>query len=522
MPESIQVTLLQPGKGGGLEPIPQLLVRRLVVEERISAHFRMEAEVDRALDLPAVPALQPGASLTFEIAMSSGARRRFHAVVHETETCLVPGSPGVRRQRIVASPRVSQLLMVKSYAVFVSLTRRALFEAILNRYELVRRQPPESSDYEIVLAEEAGSEPRLVELAIQYGETDLDFLARRAENDGICGYFEHGEEHECLVLTDLPSRFRPCEGAEEIRFDRSGAARDVFELTERAVLATDGYIVRGHDYERPEHPVEAIRSAATMLREGHVSPRSDSTASEPEEPGVPHMGGVYEFGLSRTADQAEELAQIRIEEVLCWQKVYHGRSTVLAFRAGGRSVLTEHPDHLTSPLPLLFSEVTHRLVLGHDGEGPGTYEYVNEFVAVRGDRPFRPARTRPTPRMPSVVTATIQDRPSVVQPSSDAVLDEQGRYHVHFRFDTESPLQGLRSCPVRMAQPFVGQREGFHLPLRPGTEVLVSFIDGHPDRPVIVGAVPDTLHPSVVNANEPHLHRIRSPHGATIEFGRSR
>ncbi|MBM4356855.1 MAG: type VI secretion system tip protein VgrG [Deltaproteobacteria bacterium] len=525
IPESIQVTLLQPGRGGALEPIPQLLVRRLFVEESISAFFRMEAEISRALDLPEVPALQPGASLTFEVAFASGVRRRFHGVVHEAETCLVPGSPGVRRHRIVASPRASMLMMVKSYSVFVSVTRRNLFEAVLNRYDLVQRPLPELSDYEILLAEDVVGDPRALELVVQYGETDLDFLARRAEYDGISGFFEHGAEHECLVLTDMPTRFRPCEGAGEVRFESSGVARNVFELTEKAVLAPDGYVVRGHDYERPDQPLDGVRSAKKALREwAHGGkPRAESTPTPTPEPTSPHMGGVYEFGWLRSKEEAEQLAQVRIEEVLCWQKVYQGRSTVLPFRAGGRTVLTDHPDHATAPhLPLLFTEVTHHVVLAGDGEAPGTYEYVNEFVAVRGDRPFRPKRTRPMPTMPNVVTATIQDRPFAVGVSRDAVLDDQGRYLIQFRFDTESSRTKARSCPVRMAQPFVGQREGLHFPLRPGTEVLISFVDGHPDRPVIVGAVPDALHPSVVNRSEAELHRLRSPNGATIEFGRRR
>ena len=71
-------------------------------------------------------------------------------------------------------------------------------------------------------------------------------------------------------------------------------------------------------------------------------------------------------------------------------------------------------------------------------------------------------------------------------------------------------------------QPFAGPSQGMHFPLRPGTEVLVAFVDGDLDRPVIVGAVPNEITPSPVTSKDAHMHRIASHHGLLIEFGRTR
>jgi len=100
-----------------------------------------------------------------------------------------------------------------------------------------------------------------------------------------------------------------------------------------------------------------------------------------------------------------------------------------------------------------------------------------------------------------------------------AQLDEHGRYRVMMHFDLEGSERPVCSPPVRMMQPFVGQTHGVHLPLRRGTEVLIAFTNGDPDRPVILGAVPNVLAPSVVGATDSHLHRLRSPGGTVVEFG---
>lgn len=99
-----------------------------------------------------------------------------------------------------------------------------------------------------------------------------------------------------------------------------------------------------------------------------------------------------------------------------------------------------------------------------------------------------------------------------------APIDEHGRYRVRFLFDTTPAGTRPVSCPVRMLQNHVGENYGTHFPLRAGAEVLVGFVNGDLDRPVIVGAVPNPLKPSPVTAREPVAHRIRTASGITFEI----
>ena len=99
-----------------------------------------------------------------------------------------------------------------------------------------------------------------------------------------------------------------------------------------------------------------------------------------------------------------------------------------------------------------------------------------------------------------------------------AQLDDQGRYVVRFLFDTAPPGERQASRPVRMLQSHVGENYGTHHPLKPGVEVLIGFVHGDPDRPLIVGAVPNPLKPSPVTHRNPDVHRTSTGSGITIDI----
>jgi type VI secretion system secreted protein VgrG len=106
------------------------------------------------------------------------------------------------------------------------------------------------------------------------------------------------------------------------------------------------------------------------------------------------------------------------------------------------------------------------------------------------------------------------------KPGSDGTqpwLDEEGRYTVRILFDT-ADHDGKASHQVRQAQQHSGPGYGTHFPLRPGVEVLMAFIDGDVDRPVIIGSAPNTVTPSPVAAQEALHHRIQTASGIKIEF----
>jgi type VI secretion system secreted protein VgrG len=122
--------------------------------------------------------------------------------------------------------------------------------------------------------------------------------------------------------------------------------------------------------------------------------------------------------------------------------------------------------------------------------------------------------------MPSVVTGVVQPGPNG-EVGGVPEIDSEGRYRVQMHFDGGAALRPASSHPMRMAQAFAGNGHGQHFPLSPGTEVLVAFANGDPDRPVILGALPNPTSRSPVVDTNPHFHRTVSPGGLTVEFGTS-
>ena len=156
------------------------------------------------------------------------------------------------------------------------------------------------------------------------------------------------------------------------------------------------------------------------------------------------------------------------------------------------------------------------MAYGVGTDGARALRYENTFRAIPFAQPFRPARVTRKPRIHGFVTGLIEAAfPEVRQPW----LDDQGRYGVHLHFDF-SPAIPAAAYAVRMAQPSAASRGsyGMHFPLRPGTEVLIGFIDGDPDRPIIVGALPNAHAPSPVTSADPRLSRIVSARGVVFEL----
>jgi len=142
-------------------------------------------------------------------------------------------------------------------------------------------------------------------------------------------------------------------------------------------------------------------------------------------------------------------------------------------------------------------------------EGERETWYRNTFTVLPAEVQFRPERKTPKARFNGVLNAKIDAAGS----GQYAELDEQGRYKIILPFDTSGRKDGKASAWVRMMQPYAGSGHGMHFPLHKGTEVLLSFIDGDPDRPIIAGAVTNPETPSLVNADNQTKSRLVSASG---------
>lgn len=338
-----------------------------------------------------------------------------------------------------------------------------------------------SEDYELRLGSYETEEH-----VCQYRESDLDFLCRWMEREGIFYYFEHGENGEKLIFSDSSSYARDLLGKPipyhpQLGQDRSaGLSFRRFTCTHKTLPAS--VRLRDYDYSRPNLNV-AGNAAVSSTGAGEVNLYGERFFS----PGA-----------------GERLARLRAEELRAGEVLFQASGSRTHLRAGHTFELEEHPLAAWNS-DYLVTEIRHS---GNQAAGAGAFKhligieqddvYHAEVTAIPAKTQFRPQAVTPWPRIYGYENGTVDGAAD----SDYAQIDDQGRYNVKFRFDESNLKGGMASTYVRMMQPHGGGVEGFHFPLRKGTEVVLSFLGGDPDRPVISGVVPNALTPSpVTNVN---------------------
>jgi type VI secretion system VgrG family protein len=369
--------------------------------------------------------------------------------------------------RLTFAPRAFRLTLHETLDIFMDLS---VPEIVQKKLELAGLTL--GNDFDLRLRD---TYPRR-EFVVQYKETDLAFISRLTEHLGISFFFEHATGRDVIVFTDSNAGFRSIEGAETALFRPRGERRDVYRLETTTRMVPARYVVRDYNYRTPGLELLGVSD----LADGHG-------------------GQVVEYGGHfKTPEEAGKLALIRAEEQLSTRRVFTGESDIAAFAAGAQCLLEGHP---LGDVRLLLTEVTHaaRQMSPWGGEND-TQSYTNSFQAIPASTRFRPARVTPKPKVHGVLTGVID----AAQRGKYAELDDEGRYRVRFLFDTSSPGEGKASRPVRMMQPHAGPGYGMHFPLRPGVEVVLTCVDGDPDRPIIAGTVPNPRTASpVAAANAP-------------------
>lgn len=384
----------------------------------------------------------------------------------------------------VLVPRLDTLAQSLHSQVFVDMTVPDVVRAVLDGEGIG------AADVRFDLSERYPSEPHVC----QYHEDNLAFVSRLLEREGIYYHFEEIDGAERLVITDrspaeaplrrAPVRVRPGSQSEGM----AGEALFAFRCKSR--IAPGAVTLRDYDYERPDLDVSG-RAKAWSRGSGEV-----------------HVHGA---SFTRPADGAR-LARVLAEEIRCGQKRYHGHGRVSQLRAGSTFEVVEHPraafnrryrvvaveHHGVSAL----ADATMREALGLEHEE--TYRV--DVVAIESHVPYRPERRTPRPRIYGVENGVIDGAGD----SAYAQIDAQGRYKVKIDFDEADATGAQASTWVRMMQPHGGSNEGFHFPLRKGTEVLLTFLGGDPDRPVISGVLPNAHTPSPVTAQNRTANVIQS------------
>ena len=244
-------------------------------------------------------------------------------------------------------------------------------------------------------------------------------------------------------------------------------------------------VVRDYNWRTPQQPVRALHAADERSGLGWVDLYGEHVADETE---------------------ARRLARVRAEELMVEHDVIEAKTVLRSVQPGSWFELTAHPN----------PELNRRYLVIHTDErlADGGHSYLNAFRAIPFEAPFRPARTVPWPRVEGLTNAIVDGESR----STATPLDAQGRYRVVLPYDDGAQPGGRASRWVRRAQPSAGEGYGTHFPLHIGAEVALAHVNGDPDRPIIVGAVPNAATPTPVSATNATHSRIRSGSGVTIEM----
>jgi type VI secretion system secreted protein VgrG len=317
---------------------------------------------------------------------------------------------------------------------------------------------------------EGSFEPR--DYCVQYRETDFNFVSRLMEEYGIFYFFEHEEKKHTLVLANSPAVHQPCPGQPEAHCDFSAGAmleEDVIAGWQMEQELRPGkYALTDYNFETPSTSL-AVNVASTI-----------------------NVGGngkyeVYDYpGEYLKKAQGERLAKIRMEEEEAPHVVVSGSGSCRAFTPGYRFDLAGHYSAEMDKCYVL-TEVQHVASVGESysgGRGDAGESYSNHFTCIPHDVPFRPARVTPKPTVQGPQTAIVVGRSG-----EEIYTDKYGRVKVQFHWDREGKRDENSSCWIRVSHPWAGKGWGSVSIPRIGQEVIVDFLEGDPDQPIITGRV---------------------------------
>ena len=336
------------------------------------------------------------------------------------------------------------------------------------------------------------------EFTVQYNESDLDFVQRLLEEEGLFYFWNHEGDREVMIISNKKDAIKPL-----ILFPK---------LPLRA--ETGMHMDNGEYVDSLMKSMKFVTGRATMKDYNYRTPDTKVVGFfEMEGPGE-----YYHFGDHvKTTDEAKRLAQIRTEMFACEREVYHGTGVARDARPGYRFTL-ENAGAEGFNGDYMITRVTHKgaHVSANDG---GTVEavtrpvahYSNSFEAIPAAVQFRPQLVTPKPKAPGILTAKVDG-----QKGSYAYLDEEGRYRMKLFFDRSEDKDGKASKAIRLAQPYAGAGYGMHFPLHTETEIAVGFVDGDLDRPIGLGAIPNPGKGTPVKAGNKSQNMIKSHSGHSI------
>jgi type VI secretion system secreted protein VgrG len=302
---------------------------------------------------------------------------------------------------------------------------------------------------------------------VQYRETDFNFVSRLMEEEGIFYFFQHDDGKHTMMIDDQKSAYKDC-AEKEVRFYAGTIEESHLTHWEHQFEFRAGkWAQTDYNFETP--------STSLMTRVNTVV----------KLPGVDKFE-IYDYpGDYLKKANGDVLTKVRMEEDEVAHDLVHASSNCASFYPIGKFKLTDHPCSSEAGKSYVVTDIQHSA--SDDSYTPsarGDQDYKNTFACIPDSVQYRPARVTPKPVVQGVQPAIV------VGPAGEEIhTDKYGRVKVQFYWDREGKKDDNSSCWIRVSQAYAGGGWGSICIPRIGQEVIVDFVEGDPDRPIITGRV---------------------------------
>jgi type VI secretion system secreted protein VgrG len=432
----------------------KLLLRSMTGHEALGRPFQYDLELLSETD-DVRPSALLGKLMTVHVELPSGELRHFQG--HVTRLARVGREGRFVVHRATLRPWLWLLTRTVDCRIFQNLSVPEVIKKVFRDFGF--------SHFE----EDLFREYRAREYIVQYRESSFDFLSRLMEDQGIYYYFKHDAESHTLVLADDPVSHSPMPGYAEIPYYPPHLRdEEHFDHWSSSVEVQSGdYSVDDYNFKAPNATLVAQR----------VAPQKHDHADLPRY--------EYPAGFTEATDGAA-LARVRLEEQQVEYERFEGDADCRGLSAGYTFTLTEYPRDDQNKKYLVIA-ANYKISAEHFASASGaaeSYDFRCSVIAIDGQVAFRPARITAPPRMSGPQTATV-----VGKAGEEIWTDEFGRVRLQFHWDREGDADEKSSCWVRVGQLWAGAGFGAQYIPRIGHEVIVDFLGGDPDRPIVVGSV---------------------------------
>jgi type VI secretion system secreted protein VgrG len=458
-----------------------LLLTGLEAHEGISELFRFEFDLRAEVDTEVAFDKLLGQKVTAKVQLSARESRHFSGFVsrisqggHDEE---------FTEYRMEVVPQFWMLTKRTQSRIFQYMNVPAILKKVLAGLDVT---------YEI----QGTFHPR--EFCVQYRESDFSFASRLMEEEGIYYFFKHTESGHSMVLANTPGSHPDLKPANAIYEGVEGGNRPeerVYVWERSQELRSGKTLLWDHCFELPHKHLEADKSITDSVQVGTIAHKMKVGGNDKLEmydfpggyanrfDGVNRGGGEQPAEVQKIFEDNKRTTEIRMQAEATQGIAIHGKSTCAQFTPGYKFALQRH---FNADGQYVLTAIEHSAKLKGDyrsSEGEN-FDYTNSFTCIPASLPFRPRRVTAIPHVLGTQTAVV------VGPAGEEIYtDKYSRIKVQFHWDREGKNDGDSSCWLRVATPWAGKNWGMiHIP-RVGQEVLVDFMNGDVNDPIVIGSL---------------------------------